>query len=64
MAARGKGETKQQPTDTVFFGGLDQRVTKQLLLELSMQVHVLPLPPGYIIRFHTASLRACRAALL
>lgn len=32
---------KQQPTDVVFFGNLDARVTRSMLHELSVQVSVL-----------------------
>ena len=44
---------KQQPTDVVFFGNLDPRVTKSMLHELSVQVR----------RFRSCMVRTADAVL-
>ena len=41
----GPGGGQQQPTNTIFLGGLDSRVDQELLHELCLQVTELPSHP-------------------
>lgn len=36
-------ESEQTPTDTLYLGGLDQRVTRRILYDLCQQVRAMPL---------------------
>jgi hypothetical protein len=44
---------KQQPTDVLFLGNLDSRVTKKMLHELSVQVGGLPACPWHAETYYT-----------